>query len=235
MGDLADPVKFFNADLMASVDTIIGFRGLLSTCAGILDKPAFIANLSASTSRSTHTHKRTVGTVEGAVRAGADGVGFQIHLSDAMEGEMLRDFSLVIDQAERLGMPVLAIAYPRRQLDGSDDNYLALLRDRPDEYTQLVSHAVRVAVELGADIVKTVYTGSADTFADVVTAACGVPVIVAGGPVCPDAEAVSKAAAALSAGAWGVAYGRQIFMHRDPPAMARRLRVALGAAVAVAS
>ncbi len=45
------------------------------------------------------------------------------------------------------------------------------------EYVKL---AARVAAELGADIVKTVYTGDPDTFREV-TEGCSVPVVVAGG------------------------------------------------------
>lgn len=232
LGGLGDVAGFFGDQrLLSNIDAIIGFRGLLSACAELLDQTAFISNLSVSTCRSSHTYKRLVGSVESAVRAGADGVCFQFHLSDAMEGPMLRDLGIVADDAGRFGMPVMAIAYPRRHIAGGDDNYHDMRRDRPDEYTELVAHAVRVAVELGADLVKTVYTGSVETFSSVVKAACGVPVIVAGGPVSADAAAEARAVSALSAGAWGVAYGRQIFMHPDPLAMTLRLRKALDAAI----
>ena len=45
----------------------------------------------------------------------------------------------------------------------------------------VVKHAARIGAELGADIIKTNYTGSPETFKEVVDG-CPVPVIIAGGP-----------------------------------------------------
>lgn len=233
LGALADPSRLFSSSVLSSIDSVLGFRGLLSICSELLRDTGFILNLSASTVLSTHTHKRLVCSVESAVRSGADGVCFQIHLSDEHEGKMLRDLGSVINRAERYGMPVVVIAYPRRRLPEGDDNYISLLRDQPDEYSRKVAHVVRIAVELGANAVKTVYTGSPDSFHEVVRAACGVPLIVAGGPVCSDAEAEAKAISVISAGAWGIAYGRQIFMNSNPAAAAQRLREVVDQAVDV--
>ena len=50
-----------------------------------------------------------------------------------------------------------------------------------DQYdVENVKHAARVGAELGADIVKVPYTGSIDTFKEVVHG-CPVPVVIAGG------------------------------------------------------
>ena len=232
LGALKDPFGFFQENLLSNVDAILGFRGLLSACSGLLDGTPFIVNLSASTALSSHTHKRLVGTVEAAVRSGADAVGFQLHLSDPKEGDMLADLGRVVDEADSFGMPVMVIAYPRKGTAEGDNNYHQLRATNLDRYALLVSHAVRVAVEMGANIVKTHYTGTRESFREVVKAACGVPIVVAGGPHCSDAEAEAKAVCAISAGAWGIAYGRQIFMHSDPAAITERLRRAVNTAVA---
>lgn len=227
LGALADPAQLFSEKLLSNIDSILGFRGLLNAYDDLLTKVGFIVNLSASTTLSTHTHKRLVSSVESAIRSGADGVCFQIHLSDEKEGEMLHDLGTVVTQAERWGIPVLTTAYPRRSSPGGEDNYQALLEERPDDYTRMVAHVVRVAVEMGTNVVKTVYTGSIESFKEVVRAACGVPVVVAGGAVSTDSEAEAKAISAVSAGAWGIAYGRQIFMNENPVAITCRLRKAL--------
>jgi fructose-bisphosphate aldolase/2-amino-3,7-dideoxy-D-threo-hept-6-ulosonate synthase len=227
LGALADSRKFLTRQLLENFDAVLAFRGLLKTHQRELQHTAFIANLSGSTALSTHTFKRQIASVESAIRAGADAVCFQIHLSDSHEGSMLRDLGKVINHAERWGLPVIAIAYPRRGTAGADDDYAEVRQRRPSDYTRLVSHVVRVAVEMGVDAVKTTYTGTAESFAEVVASACGVPVLVSGGAMCPDSDALAKAKAATIAGAWGTAYGRQIFLHEDPVGMARRLREAV--------
>jgi DhnA family fructose-bisphosphate aldolase class Ia len=121
------------------------------------------------------------------------------------------------------------MAYPRtRRPDGSDDNYLDLRRDDQAAFAELVQHCVRIAVELGASVVKTIYTGSADSFATVIPAALGVPVLIAGERLMvDDGEAIAKAQAAIRAGAAGVAFGRQIFERIEPAPFIRKLRSAL--------
>src|SRR2546428_11651927 len=81
---------------------------------------------------------------------------------------MLGDLGTAAMDCDRLGFPLLAMMYARGPA----------LRDPYD--VDVVRHAARVGAELGADIVKTTYTGSAETFREVVRG-CSVPVVVAGG------------------------------------------------------
>ncbi|MCX7027051.1 MAG: hypothetical protein NT061_06155 [Spirochaetes bacterium] len=83
-------------------------------------------------------------------------------------------------------------------------------------------NGARVAAELGADIVKAFYV---DGF-DKVTAACPVPVILAGGP--KDRDITSVAKQALSEGARGFAFGRNIFQAENPEAVVEKLGKILG-------
>ena len=86
-----------------------------------------------------------------------------------------------------------------------------------------VKHAARVGAELGADIVKVVYTGSVESFAEVVNG-CPVPVVIAGGPkMGSDEEIFSMVAGALKAGAAGVSIGRNAFQHKTPTKMVQAL------------
>src|SRR5262249_21372842 len=141
------------------------------------------------------------------------------------EADGIRELARLAGKADDLGLPLVAIAYPRgRDADGEDDNYLTL-RERDEEaFARLVVHCVRLAVELGASAVKTVYTGSAQSFATVVSAAMGLPVVIAGGPLVEEGEAIAKAQAAIRAGAAGVAYGRQVFERNQPGPFVQKLR-----------
>jgi len=86
-----------------------------------------------------------------------------------------------------------------------------------------VAHAARLGAEIGADIIKTNYTGSPETFRDVVRG-CPVPVIIAGGPKAKTVEDILQMAYdAVQCGGAGVSIGRNVFQHKDPTAMVKAL------------
>jgi fructose-bisphosphate aldolase/2-amino-3,7-dideoxy-D-threo-hept-6-ulosonate synthase len=87
----------------------------------------------------------------------------------------------------------------------------------------IVAHVARIGAEAGADIIKTVYTGSPDTFKQVVKG-CPAPVVIAGGPkVNTDIEVLKMAHGAMESGAIGVTFGRNVFQHQDPTMITRAL------------
>ncbi len=88
-----------------------------------------------------------------------------------------------------------------------------------------VKFAARLAAELGADVVKTVYPADAsvEEFRDIVQQ-CFVPVIVLGGAAMEDDAALFKMVEnAMRAGAAGIAIGRNVWQHPNPAAVARSL------------
>ena len=76
--------------------------------------------------------------------------------------------------------------------------------------------ATRICAELGAHVVKTYYC---DEDFDTVTAACPVPLVMAGGKKLPELEALTMAYRAVEDGAAGVDMGRNIFQSDHPEAM----------------
>jgi fructose-bisphosphate aldolase / 2-amino-3,7-dideoxy-D-threo-hept-6-ulosonate synthase len=228
---LRRPDELFSPELMVNVDAVLGFRGSLGTYVEQLADTPLIMNLTASTVYGDHTRKVRVGSLATALRMGADAVACHVNVSAPGENEMLQNLSRIVEEAEELGVPVLAIVYPRGVTpDGRDDDHLDERWTDRAAYTRRVRHAVRVAVELGASAVKTTYTGSVDSFATVVDGACGVPVLIAG-ERWEDAEAVfERAAAAVEAGAHGVAFGRQVFERDDRAVFVEELKRRLGKA-----
>jgi DhnA family fructose-bisphosphate aldolase class Ia len=205
------------------VDAIMGFRGLLAAYTRDGGRLPFVLNLTASTVLGDHTRKTQVGTVESAAAAGCDAVAVHVNMSAEHEAEMLALLASVARDCDRWGMPLFAITYPRRRRDGIDDNYLDLkYRDRL-AYARLIAHSVRIAVELGADVVKTHYTGDAESFAPVVSTALGVPIIVAGGPLLPGDEVLDHTYGAMAAGAAGVCFGRNTYNRTDVASFVRML------------
>lgn len=172
-----------------------------------------IVHLSASTDLSPHSNsKALVGTVEEAIRLGADAVSVHVNIGDEMEREMLSQLGKVADDADKWGMPLLAMMYARGpKITNSYD---------PDT----VAHCARVGVELGADVVKVCYTGDLDSFAHVVDSCC-VPVVIAGGPVVNSTtELVQMIHDSLRAGGAGLSIGRNVFQHPKRVELLQALR-----------
>jgi len=171
-----------------------------------------IVHLSASTSLSPDPNNKVlVGTVEEAIRMGADAVSVHINVGANDEPSMLEALGRVSQSCETWGMPLVAMMYPRgEKID--DQNKV-----------EFVKHAARVGAELGADIVKTNYTGDPDTFREVVKG-CPVPVVAAGGPKTEtDEEFLQAVRGVVEAGGAGVAAGRNVFQHRNPAAMVKAI------------
>jgi class I fructose-bisphosphate aldolase len=164
-----------------------------------------IIHLSGSTKLSPDPNaKELVCSVEEAIKLGADGVSIHINLGSSEEKSMLRDMGKVIKDAYDWGMPVLAMIYVRG----------AKIKNEYDP--QVVKHGARVGAEMGADVVKVPYTGSPETFREVVEG-CFVPVVIAGGEKMDTNEDIlTMVKGAIDAGGAGVSIGRNAFQHRSP-------------------
>ena len=152
----------------------------------------------------------TLCSVEEAARWGADGVmtylyvGWRDPLREAREVEAVAEAAR---RCQELGM--LLMVESRSIRAERDASGLA----RGD----LACYHARLAAELGADLVKTPWTGP-EAFREVV-AGCPVPLLVSGGRrVGPLADAVDRAREAVACGAAGVVYGRYVFQDPDPAA-----------------
>ncbi len=171
-----------------------------------------IIHLSGSTSLSLEPNAKTlVCSVEEAIKLGADGISVHVNIGNGSEKEMLADLGRVGRQAMEWGMPLLAMIYPRgERID--------------DEYdVNAIKHAARLGAELGADVVKVSYTGSPDTFHEVVSG-CHVPVIIAGGPkMASDRDVLEMVKGAIDAGAAGTSIGRNVFQHQSPTRIVQAL------------
>ncbi|MBF0397106.1 MAG: class I fructose-bisphosphate aldolase family protein [Desulfobacterales bacterium] len=163
-----------------------------------------ILHLSASTRYSPTPNKKVlVNTVENALRMGADGVSIHINIGDEYESEMLRDFGKVAVDCMYWGMPLIAMMYPRGQH----------IKDEKD--LEAVKLAARVGAELGADFVKTNYTGDPESFREVVEG-CPAPILIAGGSKLSTEEMFKNIENAMKAGAKGLSIGRNVFQHENP-------------------
>ena len=163
-----------------------------------------IIHLSGSTALAPDPNRKVlVCSVERAVRLGADAVSIHVNIGAENEGDMFEAFGKVAEAADDWGIPLLAMVYPRGPKVSNE-------RD-----VENVKIAARVGAELGADIVKVPWTGSAESFREVVEG-CPIPVVIAGGSKMTDEETLKMVEGAMKAGGAGVSVGRNIFQHQSP-------------------
>jgi len=198
----------------AGADALLVHRGMVRFLPPeIFRRAALIVHLSGSTDLGPDAgDKRLVGSVEAALCLGADAVSVHVNLGHRAEHRMIEDFGKISDACQEWGLPLVAMMYHRPAANGRE------FEAGP------IAHGVRLAAELGADVVKVSYTGDARSFAQV-TAAAPLPVVVAGGPKMDSELAVLRSVQeALAAGASGVAIGRNVFQSDSPGGMVARLR-----------
>ncbi|MCE7736507.1 MAG: fructose-bisphosphate aldolase [Candidatus Heimdallarchaeota archaeon] len=166
---------------------------------------SFMIHVSGSTSMSpTPNLKLLTGSVGSALKLGADGISCHVNVGCDFDSQMISDLNFIVEEAEDVGLPVLAMMYARNN-DGEDSVDVNSL-----------SHIARIAEEIGSDIVKINSTQNAEQF-DEVTQGISIPIIVAGGSVVTDfpqfLETIKKC---ILAGATGVSIGRNVFQSNDP-------------------
>ncbi len=202
--------KIVDQLLKGGVDAIVLNKGIAKRIdagnAGLIVHLSAISNLSPNTS-----NKVQVCTVQEAIRIGADAVSVHINVGAQDEDKMLVKLGRVADECDMYGMPLLAMMYPRGP------------KIQNEHGADVVAHAARLGVELGADIIKTNYTGDVETFKAVVES-CPVPVIIAGGPICKaEHEILQTTYESIKAGGAGLSIGRNVFQHENPTLMVKAL------------
>lgn len=86
-----------------------------------------------------------------------------------------------------------------------------------------ITHLVRQAVELGADIIKADPTDNVSRYHKVIEAASGIPVLVRGGGRVSDRVILERTQGLLQQGAAGIVYGRNVIQHPQPKGITRAL------------
>ncbi len=207
---LVDMQQTINKLILGEADAVVVHKGIASYVD--TEGLGLIIHLSGSTKIGPDPNwKVNVCSVKQALRLGADGVSVHVNVGSAQEPEMLKSMGRIADKAAEYGLPLLAMMYPR----GPN------IKNEHDP--ELVKHAARLGAELGADIIKTNYTGSIESFREVVKG-CPVPVIIAGGPKAKDdAGFLRMVYDSIQAGGAGVSIGRNVFQHQNPTGMVKAL------------
>ena len=211
---LEDRAATIRAVCDAGADAVIATYGTLRDHAGALGDAWPILKLdvtSVTLGGYADSEFALAWTVADAERLGVPAVLTLVQLGTPFELDTLRAAARVAADADRAGL-----AYVCEILPYESERF-------PDPFAPgAVAAAVRTAAELGARVVKTSLPSPPESIAEATSA--GVPILVAGGDLQPDRDALFDATArALAAGAAGVAYGRNVWGSDDPAGTVRRL------------
>lgn len=139
---------------------------------------------------------------ETAIAYGATCAAITVKFGHEREGAFIRQASLAIDCCHRLGLPVMVEAMAKGTIEG---------KEFPAHDPQAIRMVARMACEIGADLVKTYYTGSIESFGRVVEG-CPIPIVILGGAKTDSVRDVFQTIYdSLQAGGSGIAMGRNIW------------------------
>ena len=145
-------------------------------------------------------------SIDEAIRLNVAAMAVQVFIGGEYETRSVHNMTRLVDMGNRHGIATLAVTAV-----GKD-----MVRDA--KYMRL---ATRMCAELGATYVKTYYV---EQGFETVTAACPVPIVIAGGKKLPESQALQLAHNASQQGAAGVDMGRNIFQSEAPVAMIQAVR-----------
>ncbi len=193
--------------LLPWADTLMLTRGILRSVIPPSYRGGLVLRASGGPSILKELSNEEIAlSIEDGLRLNAAALAVQVFIGGEHETKSVHNLTRLVDAGQRYGVAVLAVTAVGRELT-RDARYMRL--------------ATRICAELGATYVKTYYVE--DGF-DTVTAACPVPIVIAGGKKLPELEALRLAANAIAQGAAGVDMGRNIFQSAHPEAMIQAVR-----------
>ena len=223
-----NPRSLFKTVLNSRPDGVLLNAGMARRCLDLMvgrDTPALVLALDQVIHKlprrtgSGVAHTRQI-SVNEAVRLGADCVKTMILMGDPDRRQTIENLAYIAQVAEEcriFEMPLMIEPY----LWGED------VPKDPACRAELNADGCRMAVELGADIVKTEYCGDPKRFREIV-ASSPVPVVILGGPKRhTQREVLADVVASAEAGALGLTIGRNVWEHPDPQKMTKALTVAM--------
>jgi DhnA family fructose-bisphosphate aldolase class Ia len=217
--ELVEPRKLIAAMSEAGVNGFLTRTGLARYAGEAFGGAGWVQRLTGRTGIAVSRHaeldldQQLLGSVEQAMRNGADAVVPTFFLGGPHETRVLPQLGALSDKCAELGMPLLAEVFPVGEADAVPYNGPYSVDD--------MRLAVRFACETGSDVIKTWYSGDAKSFRKIVAYSTN-PVLIAGGPKAEnERQVLEMVKGAMDAGAKGTTVGRKIWQSRNPAAMVR--------------
>jgi len=210
---LEDMVKTISDIAEGGADAVLMHKGIVGAGhRGYGRDIGLIIHLSGGTVLAPDPNAKVqVTTVKEAIRLGADAVSVHVNVGAGNESEMLHNLGMVAEECNEYGIPLLAMMYARGA---------KVEREHDVKY---IKHVARIGAELGADIIKTVYTGDKKSFKEVIDG-CPIPVVIAGGPkIESETDLFKMIEDAMDCGAMGVSIGRNVFQAKDRVGITKKI------------
>jgi fructose-bisphosphate aldolase/2-amino-3,7-dideoxy-D-threo-hept-6-ulosonate synthase len=215
---LENPTRVVEAAASGGADCVFLAPGLIEAVGDVVTTTSLgvAVKVSATASRGGKPYQEVLTTsIERSLELGADAVVALIPFAPENEPDVIALTATLGEACGRWGMPFIAEAeYP--------NSYYGTENFAESWGVPYLKRSARLCAELGADIVKSNWTGSVDTFAEIVESV-PVPVVVAGGSRVSDLDLLQNLQAAREAGAIGCSVGRNIFQHPAPERMVRAI------------
>jgi fructose-bisphosphate aldolase, class I len=200
-----------------SLNGVVAHKGMIAKLgeAGLLTGLGVMVHLNGMTAIGEDPDtKHLVTSVEAAVRLGADAVSLQVNFRPDNHGHNITQLGRVVDEAERYGLPVMAMVYPAGPTD-----------DAPGRPMRLHRHYLRVAYELGVDVVKTAPPDHLDELPELLDGIGeDLKVLFSGGALSSDEQLLGLAKSVAASSAAGLCVGRNVFQRGEPEYILTQLR-----------
>lgn len=213
---LDNPEWIVGEVIRGGANAILASPGFLNASAKSLSPEVGLVlrvSLTAGLSKMS-TQETPIANIHSAIRMNADAVAVSVFFGREGDIDIYQWLASLIIECQPYNIPVIAEMMPPENL-AYDPTAIA--------------HAARIGMEIGADVIKTNYSGDVDTFSSIVQSV-PIPIIVAGGPKLKNEESdstVLMARSAIKAGAKGVAIGRRIWQSDNPREITRQVASAL--------
>jgi DhnA family fructose-bisphosphate aldolase class Ia len=209
---LEQPGQLMDQLVESGVDAVLTTRGIAQRFSDRLGKLGLILRADGGSSMASPVMGtlRPLFSIEEACRLGADAVICMGMIGFPEEPSSLQNLAGFTADAGQWGMPVIA-------------EMLVKPKEGERASVKEIGFAMRIGVELGADLIKASYAGPAEAYKTAL-ASCYRPVVVLGGEKVKDEkEMLQNIAEALESGAAGVAIGRNVWQHANPAGVCRSL------------
>ncbi len=214
-----DPRPLLEAAVAGGADAVISSFGIFKAHLPVLKgRVKTILRLDGGPSRYLeqwphYTEWHQLYDVPAAQENGIDAVIVMLFFGGAVEAATSRILASVATEARKVGMPVIAEVIPCPGPTIADPYDPVVIGD-----------AARYCFELGADMVKTTYTGTPESFS-AVTKGCPIPVGILGGEHSGSVrELLASVKGSVDGGGAGVFFGRNIWQRSNPVEILQALR-----------
>jgi DhnA family fructose-bisphosphate aldolase class Ia len=210
MKGLINPGKTIESLIKGGADAVLTSYGTAVEFGNLLDHVGLIVRADGAFTSGGGDWRQDIELiydVEDVLRIGGDAL-IAMGVTGKGESGVLSYLAHLGNKCTEWGVPLVAETFP-------------FVNDNVSNKADDVAKAARVAIEYGADIIKTVYTGDAESFKTVVDC-CYKPVFILGGSKSDNEEQVlTSVHDAMKAGAAGAIMGRNLYQHEHPERITR--------------